>query len=464
MKKALIVFLCMMLLAPTALANSWGLKGELLTAVSRDDRWDSYTTHGKQSGNAAVMHSRYHNVLMMWENDELKVYTTAVYQPEDDKDTPVIKWTSDELTIAYGVEHYTFRPVDERWKLSGAWCGTEAGISEHEDGWGYWVWTDHERVRLSQQIWLEDFNIHLLPHTLDEARRLNQNRAELDSGADVLYELPTLYEKRSETVPVYSAPFGKSAWRASKGKAAVSLKGDTWVLGSFTNADGERYDCVKYDVSQRTQRIGYIATGERGTPTTNWISVPVIATEKTFLTDDPDVSQFKQFTVPEGTQLICMGMYGNNYAYVAAEVKNGKFVDGGQIVWGFVPLKHLRLDPMGYDGTSNKDVMAALAGNWTYSAGGSMGPDHLTLNADGTFITNGSVAGTWYVRDYNSSWNLYWDDVPYELALYYDDGRVNIKGLMLHDGETEEGFSLLNWEGSGGYSPAEESYYEGAHG
>ena len=64
----------------------------------------------------------------------------------------------------------------------------------------------------------------------------------------------------------------------------------------------------------------------------------------TFLTDDPFVSQFAQFSVPEGTTFQCMGMLGNDWAYVSAEVSaKNTFTDGGAIVWGFVPLRDLTL-------------------------------------------------------------------------------------------------------------------------
>lgn len=39
-----------------------------------------------------------------------------------------------------------------------------------------------------------------------------------------------------------------------------------------------------------------------------------------------------------------MGMLGNDWAYVTAEVSaKNTFTDGGAIVWGFVPLRDLTL-------------------------------------------------------------------------------------------------------------------------
>ena len=109
-------------------------------------------------------------------------------------------------------------------------------------------------------------------------------------------------------------------------------------------------------------------------------------TADTWLTDDPDVSQYSQFKVPKGTQFTCMGLYNDYYAYVGAEVKNDKFVDGGAIIWGFVPVRDLK--PMEQE--KQPEAMDKLIGNWKVYAGGSMADDYLVFNSDGTF-----TAGMW---------------------------------------------------------------------
>ena len=43
-------------------------------------------------------------------------------------------------------------------------------------------------------------------------------------------------------------------------------------------------------------------------------------------------------------------------------------------------------------------------------------------------------------------------DSPYQLTLIYNNGRVTMRGLEI----TEDGFSLTNDEGGGGYVPATE--------
>lgn len=55
--------------------------------------------------------------------------------------------------------------------------------------------------------------------------------------------------------------------------------------------------------------------------------------------------------------------------------------------------------------------------------------------------------GTWYVTRYNTFRDKYWYPVDYEITLIQENDYVNVKGLKLDD----NGFSLLDWEGSGGY-------------
>ena len=63
-----------------------------------------------------------------------------------------------------------------------------------------------------------------------------------------------------------------------------------------------------------------------------------------------------------------------------------------------------------------------------------------------------NASGIWYVTKYNPSMNLYWNKPPYQLTLIYNNGQVIIRGLDFDD----EGFSLTNEEGGGGYIPATE--------
>ena len=479
------LFASFLFLCGTASANGWGLKGNLLTSVMANHAWNDYSTLSNQEGPFAVMKSRYHHALFFVDSQEqLHVYTTAVYQPEAKRKAPKLYWDGHYLTISYGeLEYYTFFEWNEgsgEYQLSDAVVNKfrltgipgESGFS-----WRYRAMDDdHDEVVVwPEKIMLADFNIDLFPHSVDEVRHLNHMHARFYSGLNVLgtafsgdvydpdHPGELFQSKKKGRAAVYSAPYGKSAWRAGKGKAAVGLNGDMWVLSQHQNEDGESYACIRYNVSERTQRIGYALCEELGLPEItvqssepgqSFVHIDVEATADTFLTDDPDVSQFHQFSVPKGTQFTCLGLYNYNYAYVAAEVKGGKFVDGGAIVWGFVPIRDL--EPMEQEKVP--EIMEKLAGAWQLDAGGNLAPDILNLEAGGSFTAPGMVdevaeagtsSGTWYVTKYNPFMNLYWNEPPYELTLLFDNGRATVLGLQL----TDEGFGLTFWEGGAGYLP-----------
>ena len=505
MKKsvAVLISLVLLLLCAAASANSWGLNaGRLLNAVSQDHTWDDYTLFSNQEGPFAVMKTRYHHALFFADNQgNLHVYTTAVYQPEEKRKAPELYWDGHYLTISYGEdERYTFCEWEEgsgEYQLSDATvdgCQVWGHPDENGFSWRY-EFEDEESgevLVLPERIMLSNFNINLFPHCSEEVRRLNYMHARFDSGENVLgvsagsgdaYDADhpgtLLRPGKKGTAAVYSAPYGQSAWRAGKGKAAAGLNGDIWVLTQYRNEEGESYACIRYNVSERTQRIGYALCGDLGLPEIteqssepgrSFVHVDVEATADTYLTDDPDVSQFRQFTVPKGTQFACLGLYNDSYAYVAAEVRDGKFTDGGGIVWGFVPIRDLK--PMEQE--IQTDIMEQLAGDWMLDAGGTLAPEVLHLQADGTFTSGigqmsegedvaivGAQSGTWYVTKYNPFMNLYWMEVPYEITLLFDNGGATVRGLTLED----NGFGLLFWEGGAGYVPYDGvQYSEEDHG
>lgn len=482
MKRTIVAALvcCMLLVSgffKPASANSWGLRGELLDKVSDVNTWNDYSTICKQAGDAAVMGRRYHNALMLVESGELKVYTTAVYQPGSPlADAVSLERQGDALILAYGksgtAERYVFSPCEYGFCLTGATIGDFHVELVNEDGWQRFKVFDAQSESYLQWIpYMDQFNIELFPHSVEEVRHLNEMLAALDSGA-VVISGEGLHRSNagSGTAPVYAAPCGESAWRAGKGKAAVGLKGEFWALGAYVCDDGESYTCIRYDVSERTQRIGYVRSsniGEApgGSLQDQMIKVDVIARRDTYLTDDPDVSQYPQLRVPEGTQLTCMAIYDDEYAYVGGEERNGKFVDGGGIVWGFVPLADLDIDPNGNHARDiQPDAMARLEGAWAFYAGGNMAQDQLIFHPDGTYQginprEDGCTmyTGTYTVTAYNPDCNLYWNEPAYELILRDDDGSVNVRGLSFATEMGEEIFSLTNWEGGGGYKRIQES-------
>ena len=475
MKRLLVltVTLALLLLPGTALANSWGLKGDLLSAVMDDHTWDDYTS-SYQVGNVAVMTSRYHNALMLVKDGKspLEVYTRAVWQPTDHKDDAKLTKSGSGFVLSYGKqEGYTFMPHEDSFILTKAVIGDFTLTLTQDDG----LYIGEKNGRTARlYVWggytLERFSIRLLPRSIEEILRFNTMRRALDSGSDILgwYEDAMhpgkLYTPdKKGTVPVYGAPSEK-AWRAGSGKAAVSLKGNIWVLREWIGEDGETWLHIRYEVSQRTHRFGFIKASQLpgykvvGCDTYQQIAVPVRVADLTMaaLTDDPLVSQYGQHLLLSGTEVTAVGMYNDEYALVQVEIS-------GKPAWLFAPLKDLTPNA----GDVLWDVMAQLEGCWYFHAGGNMSSDYLQFHADGTFCDPSIPEnhGVFTVTAYDPAQGKYWNDPPYELTLRYADGRVNICGLTLsqteydmYDPETDtvkwemrDGFSLTNWEGGGGY-------------
>lgn len=476
---AIMLSLALALAFSTASANSWGAKGKLVQELSAVKTWDDYTGVTEQAGDWMVLGGRYHNVLMFAGEDGLHLYHTAVWQPEDHR-TMRLSLRNGELTLTAGAESFTFGECNDEMVLIRADLGgvtVRGNFSESEppygDFFGYELSDGRETVMLS--CWktaLSDFNIRLFPRTPEEARRINELRAHLESGENILNTswAEVIPGGGKETLPVYSAPFGEKAWRAAKGKAAMSLKDDYILYKGWTNGEGETYTCVSYAVSERTRRIGWVENsglGSRALMPLNavgesFIHVPVKTSRATFLTDDPFCSMFAQFDAPAGTPFECLGLAGGDWAYVSARVNgSGQFADQGSVVWGFVPLRDLEIDTETAGIQVDPSAMETLTGSWVYEAGGSMGPDALILYEDGRFESanvqygpNGDetglapyTGGTWQVTNYDPAWGLYWNETPYEITLIYDNGTVNVKGLILE----EDGFGLINNEGGGGY-------------
>ena len=476
MMRILCTLLILLLVPASALANSWGLKGDLLTAVLADDRWDDYTSASDQVGNVCVMTSRYHNALMLvtGKNAPLQVYTRAVWQPDDNRGYANLEKLGDGFILTYKknnspTERYVFDRTQDGYVLTKATIGDFTLTLTDPDG-RYLAIQSGESAQYS--VWggltLERFSIRLLPRSIAEVRRLNEMRAALDSGSDVLswYEDAMqpgrLYTPgKKGTVPVYGAPAVK-AWRAGSGKASVSTNGDIYVLREWVNDKGETWLHIRYEVSQRTHRFGFIRASELpgykvvGSDAYPKIAVPVRVVEMTSLTDDPLLSQYGQHLLLPGTELTAIGTFGDEYALVQTKIS-------GKEAWLFAPLKHLEPVP----GEVLPEVMAQLEGCWFYWAGGSMAGDYLRFCADGTFYNPAwpEECGAFTVTAYDTIQGKYWDNPPYEITLRYSDGRVNVRGLSFsqveydwYDESTDavqwelrDSFGLTNWEGSGGY-------------
>ena len=228
---------------------------------------------------------------------------------------------------------------------------------------------------------------------------------------------------------------------------------------------------IEYEVSMRTNRIGYVPEGYlMAEVTPELLSVPALITRDTYITDDPNVSQYPQFELEPGDPVTLLGYYSHSYAYAEVSVE-------GQRMRGFIPMKALSLaDNPALNGSVPNvllDLMEDMEGVWTIWAGGDMLPGyHTEFRADGTFsvyadwdnrITS-AKGGYWYVTPYDPASGISWADPPYLFTMVRYDGYESQRGLSIGEITQEEadGFGLLhspgeitlnftNEEGSGGY-------------
>ena len=267
----LVFMVCLLwLMVSTAFANSWGLKGDLLELVMQDGRWNDYSTLSNQLGDFAVMESLYHNVLMQAKNDKLHTYPLAVWQKNDkpNVEKPKLEFRADKklLALSYGTDEVYVFALDYAFDMH---YGEDAlvfaevnGLCFNRDEYGFTVSDGKEIVRWQRNVLLEDFNIKLFPRSIEEVIHLNRMYTLLASENDGMDLGASSVNIGKGTVPVYSAPFADSAWRAANSKASVGLSGQHWRMGEYINADGEAYTKIRYEVSERTQRIGYVRTAD----------------------------------------------------------------------------------------------------------------------------------------------------------------------------------------------------------
>ena len=388
-------------LTPAALANSWGLKsGMILNAVSKTHDYDEYTALAQlklPDGEVAVMASRYHAVLLYAYRDEngklqMDAYHTAVKQP-DERGFKLVKLTRDETSFILEYEDLSlkFLPYGlNGFLLQNGKIGEltlQAGSTNTEqiiwltcsDGKNSYNW----QAGVDPTPLLAEFNLRLFPRTLDEigasceleyVLRAQFESVKLSAGK----EMPG--DAGAATVPVYSAP-SESSVRFAKGKASVNLREPAKLYG--LTRDGN-WALIEYAVSDRTSRFGYVKRSDlpssvAWTFTIPSVDVPVTVTQDTFLTDDPNVSQYRQMTLNAGSSVRLLGLYDLWYAYVEATLD-------GKTVRGFVPRSYLRY-PLPTE--EAPEAVARLLGEWECIGGGE------TLKSNVAFRADGNVAQTW---------------------------------------------------------------------
>ena len=494
--------LLLTLLAPAALANSWGLKsGMILNAVSKTHDYDEYTALAQLKlldGEVAVMASRYHAVLLYAYQfkGELRLETshTAVKQP-DKKDYKKVKLQAESpgFVLKYSDMELHFFPwvgYNRRtYSLQSGKIGKltlqPGGVNSESTGWLTcsdgentvdWFVADEGVLTLTQ------LNLRLFPRTMEELGAIMELKSIVAPQCEIFglgdgEEVPG--DAGASTVPVYSAP-SESSVRFAKGKASVNLRAPVKFYGLSRD---ESWMLVEYEVSDRTSRFGYVKRSElpcsmaqTQTMIFSSIDMPVTITKDTYLTDDPNVSQYRQMTLKAGGSVRLLALYGPWYAYVETTLE-------GKNVRGFVPRACLRC-PL----PTEEDPEAAqrLLGEWQCSGGGEMLGDYVTFQPDGRAATSGLPLERMktlspqeraeYGEPVWESYQVYkstareranfWNECAHILVFRDNTGYISgFYGLMLDtDEEGREAFSVLFGEGGGGYTRYDGDGGEGVNG
>ena len=404
-RRFLSAFLCavlaLTLLTPAALANSWGLKsGMILNAVSKTHDYDEYTALAQlklPDGEVAVMASRYHAVLLYAYKSNgktrLDVYHTAVKQP-DERGFKLVKLTRDDydFILEYSDLSLQFRPYGlNGFSLESGRIGEltlQAGSPNTEQT----IWltcSDGENtvdwfVADEGVLTLTQLNLRLFPRTMEELGAIMELKSIVAPQCEIFglgdgEEVPG--DAGASTVPVYSAP-SESSVRFAKGKASVNLRGPVKLYGL---SQDEGWVLIEYAVSDRTSRFGYIKRSElprsmaqTQTMIFSSIDMPVTITKDTYLTDDPNVSQYHQMTLKAGDGVRLLGLQGAFYAYIETTLD-------GKTVRGFVPAACVRY-PLPTEEVP--EIAARLVGDWESAGGGEVLGIYTAFLTDGRMLTD----------------------------------------------------------------------------
>ena len=465
-KLRILLILCLTLAVtlPAASANSWNLSGQLLAMVEQTHDYDDYYAmvsdyKSKAATTHTILTSRYHNQLVAV--DEVKdgwkdaiFSTTAVYQPSEQSTSgkPKLTRIKNGFELAYPKvkELYRFEYISNDWgemvyTLMYAKMGSVE--IERKESYRYLVTQGTDSAMWAVEVTLENFNIHNMPKRgPDDVRRINEANEGLQYLAYLYPQVVSGQTSGKKSYAVYSAP-DTSSYRAAKGKASVST-GDDYKL-YLTVGD---WSLIEYRVSLRTSRFGWAQLGNHGDETTeDLVRVPMLTAYDTYLTDDPNVSEYHQAELPAGTKLTALS-HPDGWAYIYVEAT----VDG-KITRGFVPQRDVV-----FDDVELPDEEAKLVGSWQMEAGGEFWDNYLRLDADGKFYGSDCDGaqpyhGTWSVVQTPADSNLYWrGDIP-TIVFRCVNGTVYRYGVEVSDDyEVTEGdycrsMSFITCEGGTGY-------------
>ena len=490
------IIVCAVLLfslpVPAALAdNVWNLPGGmLLRAVRENARYNGYSalTYLKiQDSAAAVMANREHALLLFACKENGKTVLlecqTAVRQPgETDYKKVQLVGNGDGYMLCYPGTTLHIARQGTRFYLDSVYLDTLTMLPFERNGKAGWYLCNDGSAALSwhpgqsdtEPLPFEQVNLRFFPRTLADIavlQALDDAQVPALPGGESI-SLPAA----GELAPVYSAP-GDGSVRFAKGKASVNLREPAKFYG-FTQ-DGN-WALVEYTVSGRTSRFGYVRRSELPSSVT-WkynissIDMPVTVTQDTFLTDDPNVSQYRQMTLKAGGSVRLLALYGPWYAYVETTLE-------GKTVRGFVPRASLRC-PLPTE--EDPEVAQRLLGEWQCSGGEMLG-DYVTFQPDGRAATSGlplermKTLSPQEREEYGEPvWEGYqvykstareranfWNECAHILVFRDDTGYISgFYGLMLDtDEEGREAFSVLFGEGGGGYTRYDGDGGEGVNG
>lgn len=460
----LLILPLMMMVMPVASANGWGLPDALLPLVSNTNDYDDYyhlvdDYARKENSARIIMQSRYHNQLIAAEKGadgwkSVIVSTTAVYQPSEQSTSgkPKLTRIKNGFELAYPKvkELYRFEYISNDWgEMAYTLMYAKMGSVEIErkESYRYLVTQGTDSAMWSVEVTLENFNIHNMPKRgPDDVRRINEANEGLQYLAYLYPQVVSGQTSGKKSYAVYSAP-DTSSYRAAKGKASVST-GDDYNL-YLTVGD---WSLIEYRVSLRTSRFGWAQLGNHGDETTeDLVRVPMLTAYDTYLTDDPNVSEYHQAELPAGTKLTALS-HPDRWAYIYVEAT----VDG-KITRGFVPQRDVV-----FDDVELPDEEAKLVGSWQMEAGGEFWDTYLRLDADGRFYGSDNHGaqpyhGTWSVVQTPAGSNLYWrGDIP-TIVFRCVNGTVYRYGVEVSDDyEVTEGdycrsMSFITCEGGTGY-------------
>lgn len=491
------IIVCAVLLfslpVPAALAdNVWNLPGGmLLRAVRENARYNGYSalTYLKiQDSAAAVMANREHALLLFACKENGKTVLlechAAVRQPgETDYKKVQLVGNGDGYMLCYPGTTLHIARQGTRFYLDSVYLDTLTMLPFERNGKAGWYLCNDGSAALSwhpgqsdtEPLPFEQVNLRFFPRTLADIavlQALDDAQVPALPGGESI-SLPAA----GELAPVYSAP-GDGSVRFAKGKASVNLREPAKFYG-FTQ-DGN-WALVEYTVSDRTSRFGYVRRSELPSSVT-WkynissIDMPVTVTQDTFLTDDPNVSQYRQMTLKAGGSVRLLALYGAWYAYVETTLE-------GKTVRGFVPRASLRC-PLPTE--EDPEVAQRLLGEWQCSGGGEMLGDYVTFQPDGRAATSGlplermKTLSPQEREEYGEPvWEGYqvykstareranfWNECAHILVFRDDTGYISgFYGLMLDtDEEGREAFSVLFGEGGGGYTRYDGDGGEGVNG